>query len=779
MYEQLIRFVIRRPIVTILTVGLVTALFAVQIPTIRVETDLDGFIPADDDAVINQDYMESVFGRQSLLLIVIRNTTDPDGIYNPHTLGRLAEIGGWLSTRNEFETALTSDLRSLATANDILADEDGLTVKPFMEFPPKTREDALAVKTALENNAIFYGTLASEDGLAALILVRESVQGKSDRPSTYFGVKDYLDQLQASGGDEKYFMGGLPVVQGVFEKYIPAEAVRMLPLVLILIGIFLFVAFRSVRGVLIPMAILFSTELWMLGFHAACDRPFYTISSILPVIIVAIAVADSIHLLARYYDAQLEFPAHGREYIVAYTMREMGGPILMTSITTAVGFLSMYTTRIPPLQDFGITISFGIMAALILTVVLIPAFLMLMPLRSKEYEADPTGVGSGPIHDFLTASTRWVLRAPRLTIFAFVALVVVTGAGIPFLSTNSALVKQFKSGHFLRDADAVVNRHFPGSSILDLVVWGEADGTIKEPEILRRIDRFQTEIETIPGVGDSFSIAEMIKRMNRMMHGDDPAFETIPDSKELVAQYLLLYSISADPGDFDDVVDYGYRHARVMVYLNNPGTHLAREVEGRARELSTKIFSALGPVPVQTILAGSAYQFGHTEHHVVRGQAGTLIVCLPIMLLLNWLMFRSRVMALMSILPVTISVIVIYGSMAYVGLTLEIANVMLGGMAIGIGVDFAIHYLFKYRLFRNRGLDHEEAVIATSTTAGRALLFNAIVLFAGFLVMLTARFNPQIKLGSLVAATVLICYVSTIYLFPVLLRSVPAKRFSV
>jgi len=216
-----------------------------------------------------------------------------------------------------------------------------------------------------------------------------------------------------------------------------------------------------------------------------------------------------------------------------------------------------------------------------------------------------------------------------------------------------------------------------------------------------------------------------------------------------------------------------------MIYLKDPGSHLAHAVEKRAKELSVQLFTGSGIPPVEIRLAGEAYRMSHTETQVIRGQISSLFVCLPAMLFLNWLMFRNRTMALLSVLPVSMTVVIIYGSMGFIGIPIEIPTVVLGGMSIGIGVDFAIHYLFRYRLSRHQGLNHADACDHTAATAGRALLFNAIVLFAGFIVLMSARFYPQIKLGGLVAATVLICYVSTIYLFPLLLGLIKAEQFAV
>jgi hypothetical protein len=346
---------------------------------------------------------------------------------------------------------------------------------------------------------------------------------------------------------------------------------------------------------------------------------------------------------------------------------------------------------------------------------------------------------------------------PRRTLAIFGGLLALSLYGMAQLTTDSSQVTQFRAGHFVRIADQIDNERFTGGTIFDVMLIGKEKGYFKNPDLLRRIDRLQKKLETMPVVGDTLSIAELIKRMNRVMNENQDAEYRIPDSQDLVAQYLLLYSISGDPGDFDDLIDYEYTRAHMMVFVRDPGTTYAHQVVNTTRALTDEIFSDLGDNAPDVYFAGPTFMNTRLESYVISTQITTALVCLPLLFGIAWFLFGKVVLGFLTIVPVSFTVLAIYGGMGLLGVTTDIGTTMLGGMTLGIGIDFAIHYLYRYRIAR------------------RALFYNASVLVGGFSVMLLSRMGPQARLGALVAATMIICYVATMILFPAALRFVNVK----
>ncbi len=761
-------WVVRHPWMVIALTLAITAGLAGPMTTIRVNTDVEAFMPHGDDAIDNLHLLKDVFGSPLLTMIIVMREDHPDGIYNPESLALLLELTDWLRSQDYYETGTNADLRSLGSVNDIRSDGDDMIVDAFFDKAPANRAEALAVRDRVLANGIYVGALSAWDGTGAAILVRNSEYGIEHNLEAYRHLRSFLDEKTAEGHPEVFHLTGRPVVEAIFGFYIPDEGRRMMPFVLALIAVCLAIAFRTIRGVALPLLVIATTEVWMLGLHGLWGQPFFTVSSILPVLVIAVSVADAIHLMARYYEIQRNHPAYDRDAVVRSTVHDMARPVFLTSLTTAVGFASMTISAVEPIHDFGITMIFGIVSAWVLSIVFLPAMLAVLPLRGQR--SGPTGGRSTEgLTRLLGSSADLATTRPRTVVAVFAALAVLCLAGTTRLRVDSSQVTQFRPSHEIRVADAISNSKFAGGTVLDVLIDGRDAGSMQNPAMLRSIVALQEHLEEDEQVGDSISIAEMIARMNRIMHGDDARFSTIPEDRELVAQYLLLYSISGDPGDFDDLVDYEYRYAHVIVFLRDSGTALSRKTVAHARTLIDELFADDGPSPADVRLTGPAYTVARMESHISRDQLTTLILCTPLLVLLNWGMFRNSVAGFLSIVPVLFAVACTYGAMGFIGLPADVATVMLGGMTLGIGVDFAIHYLHRYRQVRPTVANPREAARETSRTAGLALFVNMAVLTGGFLAMLGSRFYPQMKLGTLVALTMIVCYLATMYLFPAVL----------
>lgn len=775
--HRLAEVTLRRPWLSLAALAVLTAVFASRLPELTSDADMLSFIPRGDPAYYQTLELEEQFGSTQIARIIVVRDDHPDGVFNPETLALLAEITDWLRSRRDYETDRNADLRSISTVNAIEADESGMIVAPFMEAPPTGRDAALAIRRALERNSAYFGVLASKDGRALSILVRESASGARRRVEYVSELLAYLDGLRAAGRPEKLYATGRPVMEALFGLYIPQESQRMGPIVVLMLSMFLYLSFRSWRAVVLPLVVIACTEIWMFGLLALWGRPIYTVTSILPVLIMAVAVADAIHLLSQYYEIQAREPGLERGEVVRRTLTGMNTPVLMTSLTTAAGFLTMRTSAIAPISDFGTVTTFGIAAAYLITVVGIPAALALLPLQPPRWRHGPDEAHrSGALDRALQATTVGALH-PLPVVGGFLVAFAIGIVGLFRITIDSSQINQFRPGHFLREADEVDNTRFSGSQILDLVVdTGRKDG-IKEPDILTRIDQLQREMEAINTVGDTLSIAELVKRMNRVMNEDRPEAEVLPADRNLVAQYLLLYSISGDPGDFDDLVDYDYRTAHVIILLRDSGTAAARAVVAQAHAIAARLFPP-GDDAATVQFSGPAMVRANLERYIAWSQIYTVAYCAPVLFVMMWALFRNRSLALLGIMPVSLAVVGIYGGMGLIGLPTDIGTTMLGSMTLGIGIDFAIHYGWRYRQFVRAGMDRRRAAVETSVTAGRAIFYNAIVLLGGFLVLLGARLYPQVKLGALVAATMLICFVATMFLFPAVLPRLRYRNVS-
>jgi len=757
--QALFSMIVHRAWLVLMVLAVVTAGFVSQLPKIKMETNIENMLPHSMDAYVNKKKLEKIFSSADMVVIGITNDKNPDGIYNPHTLHLVGEITGWLQMRKEFRTLALSDLMSLSTIKDIRGTSDGMEIEYFMEQPLSTPESIVHLRQRLTDNGIYMGSIVSEDGKGTLIVVRPDPSYVGRYHELYQLIKDKVAEIDARGGPEQILITGRPIIEGVFGAYMPQDMQQMQPMILALLALLLFVAFRNIRGVLIPLAVVILSELWMLGTMAAVGIPIYTVTTLLPILILAVGIADSVHLLTHIRVEAGRGQVESKQHAIIAGMAGMWSPILMTTLTTAAGFLAMLTSDLLPMRYFGLFAAVGIIYAFMITILFIPAIEAVLPHREKALK-------QLAFSGYLNWMSRVVVEQPRRIVAIFVILMLSSGYGLSQLQVNSSLVSEFRPSDPIRLADTTLNAHFSGTNSLDIMLdTGVQDGVLS-PSFLAGMSKLQALAETEPVVGDSSSIAEFLSEMNKVMHEGKQSWRVTPTSSDLAAQYLLLYSFSGAPDDFDSFITSDYSQAHIRIQLKSDSSadaeHLVHLLEAHQHEW----------FPNATMeFAGTAYTTFRFSDLIITGQIQSLLLALVFIFLLCLAMFRRLGDAALALLPVSISVAVIYGIMGLVGLPLEIGTAITGAMALGIGVDFAIHYLYRYRFYEQKGFDHDAIVVASNEDTGRALLFNALVVIGGFLVLLTAHLYPQVKLGVLVAGSMAICYLASCYLFPVLLRS--------
>jgi len=758
--KRIFNWVLTHPKSVLLVLVLATVLAASQMRHIYIETDMDAMLPKHSDAYINKQVLEERFGSTDSVIIGIINN-EKDGVYNTESLKLVQELTDWLAEQPHFRTIALNDLLSLATIKDIRGSEAGLDVEKFMDGVPETQARIDHLKQRMHEFGVYEDVIVSADGSGTIFAVRPMPDSRHQYAEIYDLVKAKVAELEARGGPEQFFISGRPVIEGVFGVYMPAEMKRMQPIIMALLLVLLYLSFRTPRGVILPIIVVLMAEVWTLGTMAALGAPIYTITTMLPILILAIGIADAVHFLSRErLLAHHQAYSHRKERMVE-VMHELWKPMLMTTVTTGAGFLSMLASDLPPIRDFGMFAAVGIVYALLITMLLLPSALMLLPEKVKHAERKPLFSG------YVEWLGEAVLKYPKRIMAFFGILLVVSIVGAMKLDVNASLVEQFKPDDPLRQADQVLNKNFSGTTSLDVMIDTGHENGLLEPVFLQHLADLQLELEKDAMVGDTSSIAEFLQTMNQALHADDPAWKRVPDSSDLAAQYLLLYSFSGAPDDFETFMTGDYRHAHVRINLKTDETKVVVKLLDGLKEKTDLWFPEVEGYKVEW--AGTGFTIHRLSEMIIDGQIASLATSILAIFLLCWWMFKRLLIAAIAMIPVSLAVTVNYGMMGNFGIPLDIATALTGAMALGIGVDFAIHYLHRYHEESVAGNSYEESVINTNRSVGHAILFNTFVVVGGFLVLLSAALYPQMKLGALIAATMLICYLATCYLFPVLL----------
>ncbi len=352
--------------------------------------------------------------------------------------------------------------------------------------------------------------------------------------------------------------------------------------------------------------------------------------------------------------------------------------------------------------------------------------------------------------------------------------VVATGVVLVILSIISStrivsyndMIEDFPKDSTIRIASNWINNNFTGTTDISILLTGKKD-SIKEPEVLRQIEDLQNFVEEkYPFVTKSVSIADFIKRMNVAMNANSPEFDKIPSSKELIAQYLLLYSTSGDPDDFDPYVDYDYKEARILFMSTRSRSTENLEVLKGIKEYTDK---HIGP-DLKVQISGNAAITNTLAALIMKGQITSIIASMIVVFLLMTFIYRSLFGGILSVLPLSLAILINFAIMPIVGIPLDVSTSIVGSVAVGVGIDYAIHYINNARLNAGNHTTIDELYLHTSTTSGTSIFYNALAVTVGFLVLLFSNFVPMVKLGSLVALTMVTSALGSLIFIPAIFK---------
>ena len=723
----------------------------------RMETNLDKYMPGDHPAFIYSDKAESWFNIQDGIIIAIENK---NGIYNTETLDTLKKLTKRFQKFPEIER---NDVTSLYTADNIIGTEDGMDVKSFIKRVPKTDQKLLELQNNVRNNEMVNGKLVSENEQVTVIIAEIG-----DDVFTQEFYNKILETAKASETDDiKIHVAGRPIVEGTMALLGPADMKRMVPIVILIIIIVLFFTLRSVKGTLITLGVVFLSTIWAFGLMAAVGIPIYAVSTMIPVMLIAIGVADGIHLYSHLHTFVDHNPLAGKLEATKDMIKHMWKPVVMTSVTTAVGFTSLLTSEVYPVKYFGVFTAFGVMMAMVFSLVFLPAGVMIFglpkPKKVKQNE-DKEGHSHSKVANNFAAA---VIKHKYISIIGSAVIIVLSIIGMQEMWINSSFLDKFEKDSEIVLTDKFINENFGGTSSLNLILdaVGKKD-TFKEPEVLKLVDKMQKDVDKqLAVVGNTFSLADYINRMNKVMNADKEEFNTIPNDKNLIAQYLLLYEMSGDPENLTKVVDYDYEKLNVTFQLKKDDSKAINS----ALDIIHTYEDDFNEMGITLNYAGSGYKGLVFTDLILEGQIKSLIMSLIIIIVLISLMFKNIKIGLISSVPIVITAAISFGIMGFLGIPLSTTTALLSSIAIGIGIDYAVHFLEQYRTNAAQTDDRLVAAQKTMAHSGKAIIYNAIVVIAGFLVLLFSVFPPNRELGALVSLNMFTSLVGTLTIMLVLL----------
>ncbi len=731
------------------------AFFMIMKKNTRMETDLDKYMPEQHPAFVYSNKAEEWFNIKDGIIIAIENR---NGIYNTGTFKKIKDITKALQKMKEIEK---DDVTSLYTADNIIGTEEGMDVKPFFKKLPKDEESLKKIQQNVRNNEMIFERLVSADGKVTVIIAE--IGDDTFSQEFYHRI---LKMAREFEGPEKLYVAGRPIVEGTMAYLGPRDMKRMVPIVILVIVMVLLLLLKSFKAMIFTMLVVLFSTVWTFGLMATLKIPIYAVSTMIPVMLIAIGVADGIHLYSHLHLYMKEHPLASKKEAISDMIHGMWKPVVMTSITTAVGFISLITSQVYPIKYFGLFTAFGVLIAMVFSLVLIPAGLMLLGIPNWKKKSKNESTDTKKRFSF--RFSQWIIKYKYLTIILTIVIIAVSLLGIGKVWINSSFLEKFEKDSDIVITDQFINKHFGGTSSLNVILDSKKHDAFKNPDILNLMDKMQNDVEKLKIVGNSFSLADYLKRMNKVMHADKEKYNTIPDSKNLNAQYLLLYEMSGDPENLWKVVNYNYQKANLLIQLKSDNSKAINS----AIDIIKKYIPEFKKLDVSINYAGSGYKGLVFTDLILEGQILSLVLSLFIVVILLSIMFKKISIGFIASIPIIITAIISFGIMGLLNIPLSTTTALLSSIAIGIGIDYAVHFIERYKIYAGETGDKIKTSELTMLHSGRAIVFNALVIIAGFLVLLFSVFPPNRALGALVSLNMFTSFVGTIsIMYLILYRS--------
>jgi predicted RND superfamily exporter protein len=810
---------------------IITLFFLAALPSLKTDTDPVHMLPADNPVVTLYSHIKKEFKLNDFIGIGIKRKDGSslftvDGLRKIHLITKeIMEVKdvppsdsafsrffkklrfiGTSPDKNDRDGSLdilvTEDVISISTVDDIVKNEAGeLLVTPLMANPPTSEAEARRILEKLNSNPMLAGKMISKDGSLVGIFL-PLVKGKKDR-SFYLGEKikeicgKYLDE------NEEYHFAGLPIAETTFGSEMFLQMGVYAPMAGLVIFLLMLFFFRSPKVVAAPMLLGLIAVIWSMGALIYSGNLVHIMSSMIPIFLLPIAVLDSIHILSRLSDVIGDHD--DKADAIRHVMKELFNPMFYTSITTMVGFASLATTGIPPVVVFGITVAFGVFISWLLSMVFIPAYTMLL---SKEALAGfALKRGKSMVVDVVHSFKAVARKIPKTIIIISVIALIISYIGVSQIVINDNPVRWFKDGHPIRTANDVMNDKLAGTYLATLYfsfpapaaanVTGDADSgetqedefaeeesenpvSIKDPRVIQYMAKvldFITTVKTKDGrqvVGDVTSILDILKKVGEVALNDN----RLPDSREKVSQYMFLFE-SGDRKrgkDMWKVISPGDSlTSQAWVHFNSGDNQdmqaVMEALENFMEKNPVPILddSKGGKIPLQVDWSGLVYINNAWQAEMVKGMSMGLLGSFVVVFFMMFFLFRSIKWAAIAMLPLTITIMMIYGFIGLTGKFYDMPIAVLSSLTLGLSIDFAIHFIEHARQFNKELKDTGKTYAELFNGTAQAIWRNVLVISVGFSPLFFAGLVPYQTVGAFFFAIMLVSGITTLILLPAIL----------
>jgi len=721
-------------------------------PASNIKTDfnLESFFPQDAPTILEYRLLSEEFGRDDNLIAVAfesNNILDEEVLIDIQTMSAQLE-----------DIPNVTEVFSLTNANRFSNQHNQLTSEPYILIPSLSSDEKQELLQELNRNPFTSRVLINPEGTVTSIII-ELDDSQNSYPVRSQVITGVLSVLAAYQQKYEFRIAGIPYFRNQYVDMLNEEILMYLSVSSVLIIILLWVLFRNLRGVVIPIGIVWLTIILTVAFMQLTGGYFEIMSSTIAPILLCVGVADSIHMLAKFQDSRLNGLSQGPA--LRETLLVLGGATLLTSITTAIGFGTLFTADVVPMQRFGMYTAAGVLIAFFVTIFVLPSILPWFKDSNEKNNRQNTV--HNVLGSMLKRSFLWTNVHYKTILVTSILVTSIFIYGATQLKVNGKIfddvgdeTKVMQDSRFF---DEKLVPQFP----LEFVIDTGDPGAALSADLLREIESFETYLTSYSEIHRTVSLATLIKEVHRTMDPVAAAIDPLPDDPNLIAQYMLLLEIT-DPEAASRLVDFDYQKIRLASNIEDVGSYRVNELR---QEINTWLENRF---PNEDIyVSGTSVLVSDLTGNIVTSlQSSIMLAFILIGLIMAWL-FRDIKLLIISLIPNLVPLIVTGGVMGYLGVDIKPSTAVIFTIAFGIAVDDSIHYLARLRLEIARCSTLREALAITTEKTGRAIILTSIILATGFGTLATSAFTSTMLMGILTCLTIVTALISDLFLLPALL----------
>lgn len=760
MSNRIFNWMLDHPWLVVALTVLCIALAASGARFLSFSNDYRMFFSEDNPQLRAFEAMQNTYTKVDNVLFVI---SPKDG--NVFTRDALASLE-WL-TKEAWQTPYSIRVDSITNYQHTEAEGDDLLVRDLVEDAGALSAEELSkTRQIAVNEPLLVNRLISPSGAHTGINVTIQLPQKTlgEVPEVAAFSAQLAEKLRAQNPNLDVHLTGMVIMNNTFPTMSKGDMQTLYPLMLVVIVLAMALMLRSPWSVLTSVIILVMSIVATMGIAGWMGIKLSPPSVSAPVMVMTLAVADCVHIIVIFLQRLRQ--GESKHAAILESLRINLAPVFLTSLTTIIGFLSLNFSDAPPFRDLGNMAAIGVFVAFLLSLTFLPAMLLILPVKPGRKHT----LGQAA----MTHLADWVIRNRTLLLWSVGIMIALLVAQLPRNELNDEFIKYFDETVEFRSDTDFTTAHLTGIYLAEYSLPAGGEGEVSNPEYLRHLEDFANWYRQQPGVLHVNVLTDVMKRLNKSLHGDDPEWYRLPDSRELSAQYLLLYEFSLPFGlDLNNQINVKKSASKVTVTLDSISTEVLLELDRNAQawlENNT-------PTYMHVTGASPSLMFANIGHRNIRAMLQGTTVALFVISLVLMVSLRSLHIGLISLIPNLMPIAMSFGLWAIfvgqVGLGLSVVS----GMTIGIVVDDTVHFLSKYlRARREQGLDVQGAVRYAFATVGTALWVTTLVLVLGFGVLTLSHFEINASMGLLTAATIGLALFADFFFLPPLLMKLGDKE---